>query len=315
MRVLVSALSCNPSLGSEALVGFKIAEVLSQYYETIVIAAPPSKAPAEATLLSCNVGPCSFNEVSPEPLLRFELRQHRLVRRLRHRFPFEYVHRITPSAIQVPTWAANLGKPLIIGPLIAADSPPLSFAPYLNRPISPPGHPRWHPLRMASRVCRTIVTRAEHEQSYLRKAHRILVGTRTALRFVPEVLRERCRLVTYSGVEHEVFVPPSARSATNTLRLLFVGRVIPYKGIELLLRALATAARRCSIKLDIVGSADPVYKDFLLRLTRELRLEPSVKFIAPVARDQLAALYQQVDVFCFPTVYDTYGIVLFEVMS
>jgi len=315
MRLLVSALSCNPSLGSEALVGFKYAEALSRRFETVIIAAAPSQAPEGVTLLTLDAGQCSFNEVGAESLLRFELRQQQIARRLRHRFPFDYVHRITPSAIHEPTWAEHLGKPLIIGPLIAADAPPLGFAPLLSRPVSPPKGPRLRPSRVAGRIYRTITARAGREQSYLQQALRILVGTRTALRHVPEHLREKCRLVTYSGVEHEVFTPPPARPVTNTLRLLFVGRIIPYKGVELLLRAVEIAARHCSIKLDIVGGADPLYKAFLLRLIKELRLGSSVNFLDPVPRDQLPPLYQQADVFCFPTLCDTYGIALLEAMS
>jgi glycosyltransferase involved in cell wall biosynthesis len=315
MRLLVSALSCNPSLGSEALVGFKYAEALSQRFETVVIAAAPSQAPEGATLMTLNVGQCAFNEVSAGPLFRFELRQQRIARRIRHRFPFDYVHRVTPSAIQLPTWAGHLGKPLIIGPLIAADAPPFGFTPLLSRPVSPPKGPRWRPSRVAGRIYRTIVTRAERKQFYLHQALRILVGTRTALRHVPEHLREKCRFVTYSGVEHEVFVPPPERPVTDTLRLLFVGRLVPYKGVELLLRAVEIAARRYSIQLDIVGGADPVYKAFLLRLVKELRLGSSVNFLEPVPRDQLPSLYQRADVFCFPTLCDTYGIALLEAMS
>jgi glycosyltransferase involved in cell wall biosynthesis len=315
MRLLVSALSCNPSLGSEALVGFKYAEALSQRYETIIIAAAPSQAPEGATLLTLNAGQCSFNEVSAGPLLRFELRQQRIARRLRHRFPFDYVHRITPSAIQEPTWAGRLGKPLIIGPIIAADAPPFAFGLLLSRPVSRPKGPRWRPSRVAGRLYRTIVTRAEREQSYLQQALRILVGSRTALQQVPEHLRENCRLVTYSGVEHEAFTPPPARPVTDTLRLLFVGRLIPYKGVELLLRAVEIAARRFSIELDIVGGEDPVYKDFLLKLIRELQLKSSVNFRGPVPREQLPSLYRRADVFCFPTLCDTYGIALLEAMS
>lgn len=315
MRVLLSALSCNPSLGSEALVGFKYAEALSKRHETVVLSSPPSQAPEGATLLNCDAGQCSFNEVSAEPLLRFELRQQRIARRLRHQFAYEYVHRITPSAVQVPTWVGRLGKPLIIGPIIAADAPPLAFAPFLNRPVSPPSLSRWRPKRVAGRICQEIVTRAERERSYLHQAQRILVGTRTALRHVPEPLRERCRLVTYSGVEHEIFVPPPSRPVNDTLRLLFVGRLIPYKGVELLLRALEIATRRCSIRLDIAGGADPGYKEYLIRLIQELKLESSVNFLPPVPRDQLLSLYQQADVFCFPTLCDTYGIALLEAMS
>src|SRR5262249_45662175 len=149
--------------------------------------------------------------ISAGPLLRFELRQQRIARRLRQQFPFDYVHRVTPSAIQEPTWVGRLGKPLIIGPLIAADTPPSAFAPFLSRPVSPSKGPRWRPSRVAGRICRTIMARAERERSYLHQAHRILVGTRTALRHVPPQLQEKCRLVTYSGVEHEVFVPPPSR--------------------------------------------------------------------------------------------------------
>jgi len=94
-----------------------------------------------------------------------------------------------------------------------------------------------------------------------------------------------------------------------------VGRLIPYKGVELLVRALETAVRRCSIKLDIVGDGDPVYKGFLLRLVQELHLGSFVNFLPPIPRYQLPSLYQQADVFCFPTLCDTYGIALLEAMS
>jgi glycosyltransferase involved in cell wall biosynthesis len=44
-------------------------------------------------------------------------------------------------------------------------------------------------------------------------------------------------------------------------------------------------------------------------------LEPFVNFAPSVPRDQLPSLYQQADVFCFPTLCDTYGIALLEAMS
>ena len=86
MRILLSALSCNPSLGSEALVGFKFAEALERHHEVVVMASPPSEAPRGARLVACDAGPCSFNEVGPVPLLRFELNQWRLARQLRRNF-------------------------------------------------------------------------------------------------------------------------------------------------------------------------------------------------------------------------------------
>jgi len=328
-RILVSALSCNSRTGSEALVGFKLAEALACRHEVVVLASPPNQTPKGATLLDCDAGPCSFNEVGALPLLRFEWRQLRMGRRLRSSFDFGIVHRVTPSAIQMPTWAAHLGKPLVIGPIIAADRPPAPFTVYLRRPATQSGQARWHPSRIAARFCRMFIGRARRKQTYLREARCILVGTRTALRHVPESLRKKCRLVTYSGIEHDVYLPPLARSHDNSLRLLFVGRVIPYKGVELLLRAIALATKKCSLHLDVVGGADAVYKDFLLQLSRELGLtilsdhatrgaqhaSSTVAFLPSRSRDQLVSLYQQADVFCFPTICDTYGIALLEAMS
>ena len=342
--------------------GFKYAEALARRHEVVVLSSPPSQTPTGATLLPCNAGPCSFNEVGAMPLLRFELRQLSLARRLRRRFQYDFVHRVTPSAIQVPTWAGRLGKPLVIGPLIAADPVRAGFLPFLRRQVSRPSQPRWHPARVAVRLCRMLAARADRKQDYLWRAKRLLVGTRTALRHVPEGLREKCRLVTYSGVEHEVFKPESGegrkenggggagttglrdRGTTDgSLRLLFVGRLVPYKGVELLLRAVAVASKKCALSLDIVGGGDPVYKDYLVRLCSELGIlveegrtkkeegagglpsplslllssaaRASVRFLPAVARSMLPALYQQADVFCFPTLCDTYGIALLEAMS
>lgn len=331
MRLLLSALSCNPALGSEALVGFKYAETLARRHEVVVLASPPSQTPDGATLVACNAGPCTINEVNAMALLRFELSQVRLARRLARRFEFDSVHRVTPSAIQVPTWAARLGKPLVIGPLLAAERPPSVFVPFLERPVSRPKELRWHPARVVARLCQMAVNRARRGHIHLRQAKRILVGTRTALRQVPEPWREKCRLVTYSGIEHQVYLPPAARLTNGALQLLFVGRLIPYKGVELLLRALAVAAKQCRLTLEIVGSADPVYKEYLSQLTRDLGLwaitddgprthddgpcTSTVKFLPPRPRNELPSLYQRADVFCFPTLCDTYGIALLEAMS
>lgn len=333
MRLLLSALSCNPAIGSEALVGYKYVEALARCHEVVVLASPPSQTPSGARLLNCDAGPCSFNEVGALPLLRFELRQLRMAHKLCGNFHFDLVHRITPSALGVPTWAGRLGRPLVVGPLIAANRPANCFAPYLNRPVSRPKEPRWHPARVLARLCKMLVNRASKNGNHLRQAARIFVGTRTAMGQIPDQWRQKCRLVTYSGVEHEVFVPsphesPLAVHESKPLRLLFVGRLVPYKGAELLLRACA-AARNCEWNLDIVGTGDAVYKDYLVGLARELGLntvtndsspvilpsKSAVNFLPPVPRERLPALYQQADVFCFPTLCDTYGIALLEAMS
>ena len=314
VKLLISALSCNASLGSEAVVGFNYAAALAQRHEVTVLASPPSQPPPEAAFLPCHAGPCSFNEVGPVPLLKFETRQWILMRKLK-RLDFDLIHRLTPSAIQIPTWIDYSDKPLFIGPLIAAESPPAAYASFLTRPVSRPVRPRWHPGRVVARLCREVVKHSAEKRAYLQRASRILVGSRSALEQIPESLRNKCRSITYSGIEHEVFVPPISRPPSGLLHLLFVGRLVPYKGLELLLRAVFLAIQRRPMKLNICGNGDAVYKSYLMQLVRELGLEQSVIFLPPRSRNELIPLYQQADVFCFPTLCDTYGIALLEAMS
>jgi glycosyltransferase involved in cell wall biosynthesis len=375
MRLLISALSCNPAFGSEALVGFKLAEALARRHEVTVLAAPPCKAPAGAVLWPCDAGACSFNEVGPVPLLRFELRQWCLARRRRSggwrsslsvlsggtdrpdtlpcerqhtpkrelRPGFEVVHRITPSAISCPTLLHWLGRPLVVGPLIAGKPLPASFHPYLHRPVSRPAHGKAHPQRIFAGLCRRLVALLDHRRTHLERAALILCGTRAAREQVPERWRSKCAMITYAGVEHDLFVPTAWMPRPAPMRLLFVGRLVPYKGIELLLRALVIAAKHVPLHLDIVGTADPVYQAFLVEWSRDhgvavstgdggsraggpqdrsagvsLRSPdfglPTVRFLPSVPRAELPRVYQAADVFCLPSV-ETYGIALLEAMS
>ncbi len=345
MRLLLSALSCNPAVGSEALVGFKYAEALSQRYDVMVVTSPPSQTPNGAELRSCDAGPCSFNEITAPPLLRFEMRQLRMARRLRSSFDFDLVHRVTPGSINLPTWTFRLGKPLVVGPIIAAEPPPKSFSALLKRPFTRPAYPRWHPTRLLARLCRAFVNRAGRKATHLHRASRILVGTRTAASLLPDACQAKSRFITYSGVEHDLFVPSTDNHQPSTVvRLLFVGRLVPYKGLELLIHAFARAAKKTALHLSLVGNADALYLDYLCQLARDLGLTvldnsqhapvlhssfdeggtrntqhatraSSISFLTPVPRNQLLAVYQQADIFCFPTLCDTYGIALLEAMS
>jgi glycosyltransferase involved in cell wall biosynthesis len=119
----------------------------------------------------------------------------------------------------------------------------------------------------------------------------------------------------YAGVEHDYFLPPRARVGAEPLQLLYVGRLVPYKGLELLLRALAVASRRCDLLLRVVGQGNPNYLTYCQQLTKDLGLTKQVEFIAQVPRASLRCFYQEADVFCFPTLCDTYGIALLEAMS
>lgn len=295
--------------------GYKYAEALSRRHSVTVFAAPPGDVPAGAKLCSISAGKCNFNDVAAASLARFELGQFPRAWRLTGSNGFDIVHRVTPSAIGNSSLLPALRFPFVVGPLLASTRPPSAFDQVLRRACSPPSIGRLRPSRFGPGLARRANDWLSRRYYHLRSAKKILVGTEIAYSQVPLSLQKRCELLPYSGVEHDFYVPPIARLTNQPLQLLFVGRLVQYKGVELLLRAAAAAVRDCDIQLRVVGTQDSDYAKFCRQLVDDLKLNRVVEFLPAVSRQALLQFYQQADVFCFPTLCDTYGIALLEAMS
>jgi glycosyltransferase involved in cell wall biosynthesis len=101
--------------------------------------------------------------------------------------------------------------------------------------------------------------------------------------------------------------------------LLFLGRLHPVKGIELLISAFAKAIAGINgkFRLLIVGPAsDPAYVAQLESLVRLLGIEEQVKFLGPVFGPQeKLSLYRHAWAFCSPSQTEVMGLVNLEAAS
>ena len=82
-----------------------------------------------------------------------------------------------------------------------------------------------------------------------------------------------------------------------------------------MLRAVHRASAKVAIQLRIIGRGPADYVAFLDQLCTELDIRSHVRFEPAVPRAALIKAYQDADVFCFPTLADTYGVALMEAMS
>lgn len=96
--------------------------------------------------------------------------------------------------------------------------------------------------------------------------------------------------------------------------LLFVGRLIPEKGLMHLIRAMPRVLeRRLDVRLVLVG--DGTEKPMLAGLTRALNLERNVSFVGERAHEDVIQFMRASDVFVLPSLKEPFGIVLVEAMS
>ena len=101
--------------------------------------------------------------------------------------------------------------------------------------------------------------------------------------------------------------------------LLFLGRLHPVKGIDLLIEAFAQCMRESKrrFRLLIVGpESDPVYSAKLKSLVRLLGVEQKVTFLGPVFEPQeKISLYRHAWAFCAPSQTEVMGLVNLEAAS
>jgi glycosyltransferase involved in cell wall biosynthesis len=103
----------------------------------------------------------------------------------------------------------------------------------------------------------------------------------------------------------ELFSPGGNRAAT---RLLFVGRLTPQKGADVLLRSLAELPH--DISLDIVG--DGVDADALRRLAVSLDIATRIRWHPPVPQSRLVDFYRAATALVVPSVEEGLGLVAVE---
>jgi glycosyltransferase involved in cell wall biosynthesis len=102
----------------------------------------------------------------------------------------------------------------------------------------------------------------------------------------------------------------AAPARDGELVVLHVGRLIPRKGVDRLVRAVADASRDVSLRLVLVG--DGPEEPSLRRMAAELGVADAIEFRGFADQPALPAIYAEGDVFAMPTLDDPFGIVLLE---
>ena len=108
-------------------------------------------------------------------------------------------------------------------------------------------------------------------------------------------------------VATDLFAPGSSRDGQ---RLLFVGRLVPQKGVEHLLHALALMKTKAS--LDIVG--DGPSRASLELLAKQLEVAQRIRWHGQVSQSELPPLYQRAAAVVVPSIDEGLGLVAVEAL-
>jgi len=148
-------------------------------------------------------------------------------------------------------------------------------------------------------------------------ASQIVVTTNETLRELPSGYRAKTRVQSTIGIDPEGFQPPNHATASPgsaRLNLLFAGRLLPWKGLHLGLRAMAGLGSEIKkVHLTVIGSGSDETR--LKRLAQHLNIEQFVTWIPWMDRKDLIHFYSRFNLFLFPSLHDSGGLAVLEAMN
>ncbi len=156
---------------------------------------------------------------------------------------------------------------------------------------------------------------------YLRRADCIIVATPGHINSSPILsqFREKCRIIPY-GIDVAAYravprlpVLQERQQDKSSVRVLFVGRFVYYKGIEVLLHAFR---RVHGCELFLVGHGTPEMENKLREMVQGGEMDGRVHFLGNLPDEALRAAFADCDIFVLPSVANSeaFGIVQLEAM-
>lgn len=218
---------------------------------------------------------------------------------------FDLVHRITPLSPTAPsrlaTWCKRAGVPFVMGPLNGGLPWPAGFDSHRRR------EKEW------LSYVRNVYKLMPGYRSTRRDAAAMIIGSRATFEQMPKRYHEKCVYIPENAVDPARFTKCVTRDVSLPLKLVFVGRLVPYKGADMLIKAAAPLMRQGKVKLDLVGDGPMMPQ--LRELCEQLDVTDHVTMDGWVEHTQLQNRLLRSGVFAFPSIREFGGAVVLEAMA
>jgi len=205
------------------------------------------------------------------------------------------------------------GVPVVIDGLALGALPDIARYLGSDRPLVALIH---HPLAMEKGLSqnRAEELRASEKAALQATTHVITVSATTAALLTNDYGIEKSRIkVVPPGTDP---APLAHGSSDGVVNLIAVGSVVPRKGFDVLIAALAQLPSlpwRLTIVGDLTRDAESSAR--LRAAIRESGLQDRVRLMGVVSDDTLAALYDAADIFVLPSYYEGYGMVFTDAVA
>src|SRR5208337_3472240 len=318
-RILLSAYACEPDRGSEPGVGWSWAVELSQLGHQVSVLTRTDNRTAIERKPRPNLNFIYYDLPRWMQVCRSNLGGKRLyyvlwqwcaarhIQKLFPELPFDLVQHVTYVSVRYPSFMGSLGIPFYFGPVSGGETVPQK----LRKSFSVAE--RWR------EGLRDLSNRLVRFDPWLRRTfHRAekIIVTRDTVSMIPGRWLPKCHVRLAVGLTGDYLNRPTSASphTGRCFRLLYVGRLIECKGIDIALRAVCQLKRwQLDVHFTVVG--DGPARSRLLRLAQRLALSDIVEWVGCIPQHAVKGRYGMADVFLFLSLRDSGGMAVLEAMA
>lgn len=162
--------------------------------------------------------------------------------------------------------------------------------------------------------------------SYVRDVYRLLPGYRSTRADASAILvgsratweqlgpyTEKCVYIPENAIDPKRFPEAASPPAQGPLRVVFIGRLVPYKGADVLLEAAGPLIEAGKLELEILGDGPQMPQ--LRALAESYGLDSGRLLPGWIPHQELQARLAQFHVFGFPSIREFGGAVVLEAMA
>lgn len=218
---------------------------------------------------------------------------------------FDLVHRVTPlSPTAVSLLADKCAKantPFLLGPLNGGVPWPKQFDAERRQ------EREW--LSYVRGAYKLLPGRAK----MFRATSAILAGSRHTASEIPAAFQDKVVYLPENAVDPRRFTRTAKQSPDGPLRAVFIGRLVPYKGLDMAIEAARPHLDSGRMVLDIIG--DGPMRGALEEQARNAGVQSAVTFHGHLPHEAVQDVAVQAHILLFPSIREFGGGVVLEAMS